>query len=245
MRFLFKNLLLNWPLFIFYKTSLSKILFFYSYCRRYSRVLYFVRALYFVRPLYKLNSSSTFKQKKPSRVIFLCISARWPLLPLFYGFLSLLIIPPLGILKFSRGGLSSLLIRLFGFDRVIMWKMSSRREAGWQKIRCPPIPFMPRSSMHVYIAVQSSSLLFVITRFCRRKSSWRAALSHCKQFFIYVFPKRFSRASLLISTTYLQNKIIMFCLELWFSLEKYEWGIRCSHSAVIIPNGIMKLQFVQ
>ncbi len=88
---------------------------------------------------------------------------------------------------------------------------------------------MPRSSMHVYIAVQSPSLwaalLFVITR-PGRKSSWLAALSHCKQFFICVFPKRFCQASLPISTTYFKNKILMFCRELWCSEEKYEYKMQ-------------------
>ena len=40
--------------------------------------------------------------------------------------------------------------------------------------------------------------------------------------------KRFSQASLLISTTYLQNRIIMFCLELLYFVEKC--SIRCNHS---------------
>ncbi len=47
------------------------------------------------------------------------------------------------------------------------------------------------------------------------------ALGHCKLFSIYVFPKRFSQASLLISNKYFQNKIKIFCLELWYSGEKY------------------------
>jgi hypothetical protein len=56
--------------------------------------------------------------------------------------------------------------------------------------------------------------------------------------------KRFGQASLLISTTYFQNRIIMFCLELCYSVETY--NTRCSHSAVsignnIFPNGVMKL----
>jgi hypothetical protein len=48
------------------------------------------------------------------------------------------------------------------------------------------------------------------------------------------------------STKYLQNRIIKYCPELFYSLEKY--CTSCSHSAVskesnIIPKGIMKIQF--
>ncbi len=61
--------------------------------------------------------------------------------------------------------------------------------------------------------------------------------------------KRFSQASLLISTKYFQNRIIMLCLELQYytvfcrEVQYY----RCSRSAVtignnIFPIGIMKLQ---
>ncbi len=46
--------------------------------------------------------------------------------------------------------------------------------------------------------------------------------------FMY-FQKRCSQASLLIWIKYFQNWIIMFCLELWFLVEKY--STKCSHSA--------------
>jgi hypothetical protein len=54
---------------------------------------------------------------------------------------------------------------------------------------------------------------------------------------------RFSQASLLISSTYFQNIIIMFCLG--YSVEKY--STKCSHLAVSIGNNtylyrIMKSQ---
>ncbi len=42
----------------------------------------------------------------------------------------------------------------------------------------------------------------------------------------------FSPASLWISANYFQKKIKMFCLEIWYSGEKY--STRCSHSAVSI-----------
>ncbi len=59
--------------------------------------------------------------------------------------------------------------------------------------------------------------------------------------FMY-FQNRFSQASLLISNQYFQIRIVMFTLELWYSVEKY--STRCSHSAVSIWNksGIIKLQ---
>jgi hypothetical protein len=39
---------------------------------------------------------------------------------------------------------------------------------------------------------------------------------HCKQFSIYVFPRKW-QISPQISTKYFQNRMIMFCLELWYS----------------------------
>jgi hypothetical protein len=58
------------------------------------------------------------------------------------------------------------------------------------------------------------------------------------------FQKRFNQVSLLKSVKYFQNRIIMFCLELSYSVEKYI--TRCNHSTVsignnIFPNRIMKL----
>ncbi len=41
---------------------------------------------------------------------------------------------------------------------------------------------------------------------------------HCKQFLFMYSQKRFSQASLLISTKFFQNRIIMFCLELLHSV---------------------------
>jgi hypothetical protein len=57
--------------------------------------------------------------------------------------------------------------------------------------------------------------------------------------------KRVSQVSLLISTIYFQNIIIMFCMELCYSVEKY--NVRCRHSDLsignnIFRNGIMKLE---
>jgi hypothetical protein len=52
------------------------------------------------------------------------------------------------------------------------------------------------------------------------------------------FQKWFSQASLLISTKYFKNRIIMFCVELWYSVEKYI--TRCSHSTVSIGNNMFK-----
>ncbi len=49
---------------------------------------------------------------------------------------------------------------------------------------------------------------------------------HWKQVLIYVrVPKRLSQASLL-NIKYLLNRIIIFCSELWYPVEKY--GTRCS-----------------
>jgi hypothetical protein len=66
---------------------------------------------------------------------------------------------------------------------------------------------------------------------------------HCKQYCIYVFPEKISQASLLSSTKYFQNRIIMFGLDI---MERLKYT-RCSHSAVsignnIFPNGVMKFQ---
>jgi hypothetical protein len=45
---------------------------------------------------------------------------------------------------------------------------------------------------------------------------------HSKQFSVYIFPKRiYSQASLLIPTKYFQNRIVIFCLELWYLVDKY------------------------
>jgi hypothetical protein len=37
---------------------------------------------------------------------------------------------------------------------------------------------------------------------------------HCKQYSIYAFPKRFNQTSLILSTKYFHNRIIIFYLEL-------------------------------
>jgi hypothetical protein len=44
-------------------------------------------------------------------------------------------------------------------------------------------------------------------------------------------PKKVSQASLLITTKHFQNRIIVLCLELWYSVEKYNSVTihRCSH----------------
>ncbi len=41
--------------------------------------------------------------------------------------------------------------------------------------------------------------------------------------------KRFSQASLQIPTKYFKSWIIMLCLELWYSVEKYSWQHRDQH----------------
>ncbi len=50
--------------------------------------------------------------------------------------------------------------------------------------------------------------------------------------------KRFSQPSLLISTTYFQNRIIMFCLELLYSAENKMQSFGCQHREqhIYIPN---------
>ncbi len=44
-----------------------------------------------------------------------------------------------------------------------------------------------------------------------------ALLVQCKQFSIYKFPKK----DLAKSTKYFKNRIVLFYLELWYSVEKY------------------------
>ncbi len=54
-------------------------------------------------------------------------------------------------------------------------------------------------------------------------SAYRCTLSETANNFPFMYAqRRFSQASHLISTKYFQNRIIMFCLQLWFSVEKYE-----------------------
>jgi hypothetical protein len=57
----------------------------------------------------------------------------------------------------------------------------------------------------------------------------RVVAQHCKQFSIYLFLKRFSQASRLISTKYVKNRIIMFCLELSYSEEYKMQPFSCQH----------------
>ena len=63
----------------------------------------------------------------------------------------------------------------------------------------------------------------------------------CKQFYIYEFPKKICQASLLISTKYFQNWIRMFCLELWYSVEKYI----CQHREQHISKRNYEISVVQ
>ncbi len=153
--FLFKNLLLNWPLLSFVRLVFRKFRFFpvivsdiavcYTVCVRYTLCAHCVN--------WTVRQHWSKKFAVPGH--FSIRSLAPP--PSFLWFSVLAHHLPLGILKFSGGGggVSSRLIRLFGFDRVIMWKMSSRREVGWQEIRCLPIPFMPRSSICTCILLYS------------------------------------------------------------------------------------------
>ncbi len=74
---------------------------------------------------------------------------------------------------------------------------------------------------------------------------WSQNLTLQPIFHLYIPQKDLARLTSNIKyILYLQNRIVMFCLELWYSAEKY--STRCSHSAVsmgnnIFPNGIMKL----
>ncbi len=43
--------------------------------------------------------------------------------------------------------------------------------------------------------------------------SQHSLVPHCKQYCIYVFPEKISHASLLSSTKYFRNRIIMFGME--------------------------------
>jgi hypothetical protein len=55
--------------------------------------------------------------------------------------------------------------------------------------------------------------------------------------------KRFSQASFLISTKYFQNRIIMFSLKLFYSVQCQMQPLSCRHIGnTIFPNGIMKFQ---
>ncbi len=80
--------------------------------------------------------------------------------------------------------------------------------------------------------------LIILCMVCTEKVYFNKVTTHIlfKQISFYVFPKRFSQASLLTLTTYFQNRIMMFCLELLYFVEKY--STRCSHSAVIMGNKI-------
>jgi hypothetical protein len=62
-----------------------------------------------------------------------------------------------------------------------------------------------------------SQLQTTCMTFCPEKNCYILCFSislHCKQFSIYVFPRKIIQASILISTTYFQNRNIMFCREL-------------------------------
>ncbi len=68
-----------------------------------------------------------------------------------------------------------------------------------------------------------SSLICICSEWIQCWSSCRGLIvfrlgQNFKQFMYS--QKRFSQESLLISTKYFKNRIIMFCLELWYSAEK-------------------------
>ncbi len=86
-------------------------------------------------------------------------------------------------------------------------------------VRCPPIKVRAKrakSNEHT----RRRKLRIVMNR---------VVALHCKQFSIYLFPKRFSQASRLISTKYVKNRIIMFCPELSYSEEYKMHPFSCQH----------------
>jgi hypothetical protein len=54
--------------------------------------------------------------------------------------------------------------------------------------------------------------------------------------------KRLSQASILIPTKYFQNRIIMFCLELWYCVEKYHTTVKDSNFVTLLDENIFFLQ---
>ncbi len=118
-----------------------------------------------------------------------------------------------------------------------------------QSILVPPMVFLDlrlqKQQLKVGVGLAWFTLsLYFLAEYCTDSLHSKSFILHCKQFSIYVYSqKRFSQASLQISTKYFHNRIIMFCLELWYFVETN--STKCSHSAVsignnIFPNGIMK-----